>query len=68
MTDSQLEIINYLSLLWNKHSVLRFNQLITTLQYDFTMLNPNYNIDGKPDLFYLEDDKFLEYLKVKVEE
>lgn len=68
MNDMKFSIIHYLSLMWIKNTELRFNQLIMVLQTDYSIRYPNYKHEGKPDLFYLEDDKFLEYLKVKVEE
>ena len=70
------ELFNLLNQLWLVDPDLRFNQLIYILQSEFSQKN---NGDGEIkeiakdgyekigyDLFHLEDDKFIDYLKTKI--
>ncbi|GGI93419.1 DUF1040 family protein [Shewanella gelidii] len=69
-----LELINQL---WTKNPDLRFNQLIYILQNGYSQINSGVGEvesaenDGFKqtgfDLFNVEDDDFLEYLKSKVQ-
>jgi len=69
------EILNLINQYWLKHPDLRFNQLIYNLQYDFSEVNNGAGkiieraSDGFErvgfDLFNLEDDNFLDFLKTK---
>lgn len=49
--------------IWNKYPDTRFMQLIDSLKHEYSSKN-----ETNFDLFYLEDDKFLEWLKCQKNE
>lgn len=70
------EIIQLIELIWEKNPDLRFNQLIYVLQSGYSHANNNIGkveelVDQSDsrigfDLFYLEDDCFIKYLRKQV--
>ncbi len=70
------ELLGLIHALWEKDEDLRFNQLIYNLQCEFSLLNNGLGkvaektTDGFEsigfDLFSVEDDSFIEFLKQKV--
>ncbi len=69
-TKAQLSIYRNLLIIWMNNSDLRFNQLISNLQVDFNnqQFRKYSRSDGTPDLFYLSDEKFAEFLEDLIEE
>lgn len=67
------EILDLISQIWEKDPDLRFQQLVYNLQWDFSYRNGGLGkveeseLDGYKrigfDLFNVEDDVFIEYLK-----
>lgn len=69
MNNVQMQIIIHLNKYWSKFPMLRFNQLLYALQNEYASINNTFSEDGfSTDLFYVSDEKFLEFLKKKVEE
>lgn len=69
MNNVQIQIIIHLNKYWSKYPMLRFNQLLYSLQNEYALNNNTYGNDGiSADLFYVSDEKFLEFLKQKVKE
>lgn len=78
------EILDLLHKLWVRYPDTRFNQLIHILQREYPYKGTvhinevwqkieqknmvTYVLHTNPDLFYLEDDLFIEFLKKKVSE
>jgi hypothetical protein len=70
------EILSLIKELWLKNPDLRFNQLIYNLQYDYSSKNESVgqiktvDSDGYKriglDLFNLEDDSFIDYLRSQI--
>jgi uncharacterized protein YihD (DUF1040 family) len=77
------EVMALITLIWEKCPDIRFNQLVNSLQMDFTLENPKYIREywskdesisylttyvqhRQPDLFSLEDEVFIEFLKTKL--
>lgn len=69
-TKAQLSIYRNLLIIWMSNSNLRFNQLISNLQVDFNnrQFRKYSRSDGTPDLFYLSDERFAEFLEDLIEE
>lgn len=77
------QVLYYINCIWQKQPDTRFNQLIHNLQWEYAHVNDAYKTelwereDYKGimsfrqhltvDLFNLEDDKFMEFLKEKVD-
>lgn len=76
------ELMEYIQRYWQANPDLRFNQLICNLQYEFHKdtkkgkLKNTYELFGGeviqysgqvPDLYYVEDEEFIQWLKEKVE-
>lgn len=70
------ELMNILTAIWEMQPDIRFNQLIHNLQMEYNggshVRNAfieetgwGFNPVRYPDLFYVEDDKFIEFLKEK---
>jgi len=57
------EILQVLKNIWIKNPDTRFFQLIYILQNRFSTENNNNEYKISDDFFYLEDDKFLNFLK-----
>lgn len=69
MNNVQMQIIIHLNKYWSKYPMLRFNQLLYSLQIEYALNNNTHGNDGNSaDLFYVSDEKFLEFLKQKVKE
>lgn len=76
------EFLNVIQQLWEKQPDSRFNQLVHNLQYEFAKekgeqwFRKTYEVNeftqqleyrgGLPDLFYIEDEEFLNWLKKKL--
>lgn len=73
------EVIDVLTKIWEAQPDTRFNQLIYNLQREYSEGNGEtvYSLEAwghgftyipetKVDLFSVEDDKFLEFLKTKI--
>lgn len=69
------EVLDTLTKVWEVQPDTRFNQLIYNLQREYSReVGRTFFIDGRfpsqepYDLFNVEDDKFLEFLKNKIKE
>lgn len=79
------ELMELVTLYWEKYPDTRFNQLIESLQWDYANENGfsykkelyekeewknivSYRPLNVTDLFYVEDDKFIEFLKKKLDQ
>lgn len=82
--DRIIEIMNLVTQIWTNAPDMRFNQLIDYLQWDFVNKTGRGKVEyykqfqfekGRiyeptmlTDLFYIEDDVFVEFLRNKVSE
>jgi len=67
------ELLDLINQIWQKDPDLRFNQLIYNLQSGYSHINNNYGKVSEPesdgfarvgfDLYSLEDEDFIEYLR-----
>lgn len=73
------EMMSLLTEIWKSYPDMRFNQLINSLQYEYKNgkfiqkafkdeVGWGTKIVSYPDLFYVEDDDFIEFLKEYLKE